>query len=161
MTGWTTLAHQTEVPPDWRERLGRRLDQRLRRIGSWAELALYGARACLDLSGEERLPAGAMLCVSCHRGPVEATQRALVQRAERGLPMPFTFLQSQPGQVLAALCQSLHWSGDARCVLGRDPQRVLALAQLEAGPAGLLFGYVDEGPVLRSEWWRMVAAPEA
>ena len=53
MTAWRTLAHHnTPVPPDWRERVAMRFDQRLRRIGIWAELGLFGARACLDAAGE-------------------------------------------------------------------------------------------------------------
>ena len=157
MTGWHTLAHHdAAVPPDWRERLIARLAQRPRRIGAWAELALYGARMCLDDAGEETLPAGALLCVASLRGPVEATRAAMAERTGRGAPMPFTFLQSQPSQMLAALCQHLPWGGDARFVLSRDPQSLLRLAQLECGAAGLLLGFVDEGAAPRSEWWRMV-----
>jgi hypothetical protein len=70
--------------------------------------------------------------------------------------MPFTFLQSQPSQMLAALCQHLPWGGDARFVLSRDTQALLRLVQLECGPAGLLLGRVDEGALPHSEWWRMV-----
>jgi hypothetical protein len=154
---WRTLAHHhAAVPDDWRERLLARLEERPRRIGRWAELALYGARCCLDEAGETTLPPGAMLCVASLRGPVEATRMAMAERAERGSPMPFTFLQSQPSQMLAALCQHLHWGGDARFVLSRDTQALLRLVQLECGPAGLLLGRVDEGDEPRSEWWRML-----
>lgn len=161
MTRWQTLAHlDLPVPPDWHARLCERLKRRPRRIGGWAELALYGALGCLDLAEESTLPPGALLCVSSLRGPVSATQAAISQLAD-GMPMPFSFLQSQPSQMLAALCQHLHWRGDARFVLSRDRAALLALAQREAGPAGLLLGWVDEGASMRSEWVRMVpmAAP--
>ena len=157
MNTWRTLAHHdAAVPDDWRERLIARLPERPRRIGLWAELALHGARTCLDAAGEDTLPPGALLCVASLRGPVEATRAAMAERATRGSPMPFTFLQSQPSQMLAALCQHLHWGGDARFVLSRDTQALLRLVQLECGPAGLLLGRVDEGAVPHSEWWRMV-----
>ena len=45
MTAWHTLAHHgAPPPPDWRERLAVRLGKRPRRLGAWAELAVYGAR---------------------------------------------------------------------------------------------------------------------
>lgn len=159
MTTWNTLAHHAAPPPeDWHARLCTRLAQRPRRLGVWAELAIYGARQCLDEAHEESLAPGALLCVASLRGPVGATKAAIEQMGS-GSPMPFTFLQSQPGQMLAGLCQHLRWKGDARFVLTRDPQALLRLAQRESGPAGLLLGWVDEGSERnspRSEWWRMV-----
>ncbi len=157
MTTWQTVAHHAEPPPpDWHARLCTRLGQRPRRLGAWAELAIYGARRCLDEAREETLPSDALLLVASLRGPVTATRAAIEQVGHGGMPMPFTFLQSQPGQMLAGLCRHLHWHGDARFVLSRDAQALLNLAQREAGPAGLLLGWVDEGTSLRSEWWRMV-----
>ena len=155
MTAWHTLAHHSAAPPpDWRERLSARLGKRPRRLGAWAELAIYGARQCLDDAEEEALAPGTFLCVASMRGPVSATQAGIEQMGS-GLPMPFTFLQTQPGQMLAALCQHLRWRGDARFVLSRDEPALLRLAQRECGPAGLLLGWVDEGTSPRSEWWRM------
>ncbi|KQV83113.1 hypothetical protein [Rhizobacter sp. Root1221] len=159
--GWTVHAHVHLAPPPagWRDDLARRLGQRPRRLGTWAELALHGARQCLDAAGETTLPADALLRVASHRGTDSATRTAVGQCAG-GLPMPFTFLQSQPSQMLAALSQHLGWRGDARFVVAQDPAAVLHLAQLEAGPAGLLLGWVDEGEAdgtgQRSEWWRLI-----
>ena len=157
MTPWRTVAHHSmPVPDDWRERLLARLPERPRRIGLWAELALYGARACLDDAAEETLASGAILIVASLRGPVGAMRAALHEQTTHGSPMPFSFLQSQPSQMLAALCRHLHWNGDARFVLSRDTGALLRLAQLESGPAGLLLGRVEEGPAQGSEWWRLV-----
>lgn len=142
------------LPADWRDQLARRLGARPRRLGGWAELALLGARLCLDAAGEEHLPAGAVLRVVGVHGPMEAT-RAVVEQATQGLPLPFSFMQSQPSQMLAAVSQHLGWQGDARYVLGRDPQATLQLAQLESGPEGVLIGTVAEG--LRTQWWRYTA----
>jgi hypothetical protein len=156
ITRWRTVAHETAaLPEDWRMQLAVRLGQRPRRVGLWAELALYGARRCLDAAGEATLPAQAVLCVASLRGPVAVT-RATIDQLSTGLPMPFSFLQSQPSQMLAALCQALAWQGDARFMLTRDAQVLRAQVLREAGPAGALLGWVDEGPVLRSEWWRLV-----
>ena len=159
MTAWRTLAHHAAPPPeDWHARLCARLGQRPRRLGGWAELAVYGARSCLDEAGETTLPPGALLLVASLRGPVAATRAGIEQMNQGGTPMPFSFLQSQPGQMLAGVCQHLRWRGDARFVLSRDAHAVLKLAQREASTAGLLLGWVDEGASLRSEWWRMVPA---
>jgi hypothetical protein len=135
-----------------------RLAQRPRRLGPWADLAIWGARCCLDQAGETTLAHGALLIVASLRGPVAATRAAIAQMDASGTPMPFSFLQSQPGQMLAGLCQHLRWQGDARFMLSRDPAALRGLAQREAGPAGLLLGWIEEGDAPRSEWWRMVPA---
>jgi hypothetical protein len=156
MTRLTLVAHVVldPLPADWRDQLARRLGTRPRRIGGWAELALLGARLCLDAAHEEQLAPGALLRVVGVHGPMGAT-RGVAEQAAQGLPLPFTFMQSQPSQMLAALSQHLGWQGDARYVLARDPQALLQLAQLECGPAGLLIGTVEEDR--RTQWWRYIA----
>lgn len=157
MSQWRTLAHVVvdPLPADWQAQLASRLGQRPRRIGAWAELALYGARLCLDAAQEISLPADAKLRVASLSGSLGAYQ-LITQQARTALPMPFPFLQSQPSQMLAAISQHLAWRGDACFVLSRDPASVLQFAQLDGGPAGLLLGWVEED--LRTEWWRMVPA---
>lgn len=160
---WLTVAHFVAEPPEpgWRDALAARLGQRPRRIGSWAELALYGARQCLDAAGEATLPMGAALRVASVYGPQDAT-RSSIEQCCNGLPMPFGFLQSQPSQMLAALSQHLNWQGDARFVVSRSREAMLAQARCEADtPAGLLLGWVEEANeaqprVMRTEWWRLV-----
>jgi hypothetical protein len=154
MSGWQTLAHVVvdPLPADWREQLAQRLGQRPRRIGAWAELALHGARLCLDAADETTLPAGALLRVASLRGPLAAT-RAITEQARNGLPLPFAFMQSQPSHMLAALSEHLGWQGDARFTLCRDKAAVLRLAKLECGPAGVLIGWVEEDQC--AEWWRL------
>jgi hypothetical protein len=149
-----TLAHVVvdPLPADWREQLAQRLGARPRRIGEWAELALYGARLCLDAAGEDTLAAGATLRVASLGGPMTAT-RAVAEQARSSLPLPFSFMQSQPSQLLAALSQTLGWQGDARFVVCRSMQATLRLATLESGPDGALIGWVEEGR--RTEWWRL------
>lgn len=153
MTRLSLVAHVVldPLPAGWRDQLARRLGARPRRIGGWAELALHGARLCLDAAGEESLPPGALLRVVGVHGPMGAT-RIVAEQATQGLPLPFTFMQSQPSQMLAALSQHLGWQGDARYVLSRNAEPSLQLAQLECGPAGFLIGTIDEDR--RTEWWR-------
>jgi 3-oxoacyl-[acyl-carrier-protein] synthase-1 len=161
LAGWTCTAHIQLTPPpaDWRDTLAKRLGQRPRRLGPWAELALHGARQCLDAAGEATLPPDALLRVASWRGADSATAAALDQ-CRTGQPMPFTFLQSQPSQMLAALSQHLAWHGDARFLIAENPQHLLDLASTDTGDAGLLLGWVEEGAVegteARSEWWRLV-----
>jgi hypothetical protein len=160
---WRTVAHFVAEPPEprWRDALAARLGQRPRRIGTWAELAVYGARRCLDIAGEATLPSGAALRVGSLFCSNSAT-RSSVEQCRSGLPMPFGFLQSQPSQMLAALSQHLGWQGDARFVACRDPAAVLALVRSEADhPTGLLLGWVEEGNderglPMRCEWWRLL-----
>lgn len=157
---WRTVAHVVAHPPpdDWRDALATRLGRRPRRVGLWTELAMYGARACLDAAGEAALPAGARLRVTSQRGAWEATRAGLAQ-LDAGLPMPFTFMQSQPALMLAEVGRCLDWQGDASFMLCRDLACPLALSQLGAGPGGLLFGVVEEAygdAPPRTEWWRLV-----
>jgi len=162
MTAWRSVAHFVAHPPpaDWREDLARRIGRKPRRVGLWTELAIYGARCCLDAAGEAALPAGARIRVSSQRGAWGATHAGLTQ-LDAGLPMPFTFMQSQPALMLAEVGRCLDWQGDASFALCREPERVLQLAKLGASRDGLLFGIVEEernGEPARSEWWRLVPA---
>lgn len=144
------------LPPDWRVDLTRLLGERPRRLGAWTELALYGALRCRQAAGEAALPAGTALRVASLSGPATATADLLTQ-ATQGGPMPFTFLQSQPSQMLAALARALRWQGDARFVLCRDPAALTALAELEARGDDLLLGWVEEDRCTHWVWRRRAA----
>lgn len=159
---WSTVAHYAgdPLPVAWRDELALRLGRRPRRVGLWAELAMYGALRCLEQAGETKLPAGARLRVASLRGPWSATQSALEQ-LRTGLPTPFTFIQSQPAMMLAEVGRCLGWQGDASFIVCRDPQWLLRVARQGAGTAGVLWGVVEEasdGGAPRSEWWRLVPA---
>lgn len=157
--GWRVRAHVPgPLPADWREALAQRLGYRPRRVGLWAELAMHGARRCLDEAGEAGLPPGARLRVSSRLGAWSATHAGLAQLDAGGL-MPFTFMQGQSALMLAEVARCLDWQGDASYALCRDPARLLRLATLGAGPEGVLVGVVEEGrpgDAPRSEWWRLV-----
>jgi hypothetical protein len=141
-------------PADWREQLAARLGARPRRIGIWAELALYGALECMADAGEKILPQHANLLVISHKGPLTATQAVLEQERE-GLPMPLTFLQTQPSQMLAVLATHLGWSGNASFIAAHDPNTVLQLATAQFTAQGALLGWVNEDGAGSSVWLRL------
>ena len=142
-------------PPDnWREQLATRLGYRPRRIGILAELALFGALDCLDAAKETSLPGDVVLQVCSLHGSASAISQVLEQNRE-GLPMPFSFLQSQTSQVLPALAAALNWQGDASVVLARNPMDLAMLACHQAGGAGMLLGWVEEEKPGRSVWLRL------
>ena len=156
---WRIAGRCFSAPPphDWAAQLAQRLGQRPRRLGRWAELALHGARRCLDDAGEATLPDAALLSVSSVHGPDRAL-RAALEEARDDLPLPIGFLQSQPGQLLPALALHLGWHGDGRCLTTRDPLLALHLALRECDGAGALLGWVAEEGEGESCWLRLVEA---
>ena len=146
-------------PADWREQLTARLGGKPRRIGIWAELGLYGALLCMADAGETQLPEQASMLVSSQHGPVTAMWSAFEQACE-GLPMPLTFLQTQPSQLLATLAAQLSWRGDARFVTHEDTLSLLRLAAAQNNRDGLLLGWVDETGGSRSVWLRLQSCAE-
>lgn len=164
ITGRTSggFCYGSEPPDNWREQLAVRLGYRPRRIGVLAELALFGALDCMDAAGETTLPGDAILQVCSLRGAFSAISQVLEQN-RAGLPMPFSFLQSQTGQLLPALAAALNWQGDAGIVVARNPVDLAILACHQAGSGGMLLGWVEEPKPARSRWLRLVpcAPPSA
>ncbi len=146
-------------PANWREQLAARLGGKPRRIGIWAELGLYGALQCMTDTGEAKLPAQAGLILASQHGPVTAMWSAFEQ-AREDLPMPLTFLQTQPSQLLATLTAQLNWRGDARFITHADPHGLLCLAAVQNNRDGLLLGWVDETDDGRSVWLRLMPCNE-
>lgn len=140
-------------PADWREQLTQWLGAKPRRIGTWAELGLYGALCCLADAGEKTLPPDAILLLTSRRGTYAATSAALVQMQD-DLPLPLTFLQTQPSQLLALLAAQMDWTGHACFLAGAQPQNLLRLAAAQAGQGGVLLGCVDETNGGSSNWLR-------
>jgi len=130
-------------PADWREQLAQKLGAKPRRIGTWAELGLYGALCCMADAGEASLPPDALLLLTSQSGTHAATGIALAQMRD-GLPMPLTFLQTQPSQLLAMVSAQLNWQGHACFLAGAQAQDLLRLAAAQAGDGGALLGWVDD-----------------
>lgn len=142
------------APADWREQLARMLGAKPRRIGTWAELGLYGALRCMADAGEVTLPQDAQIWLGSRRGTYAATGIVLDQLRE-DLPMPLAFLQTQPSQLLALLAAQLDWKGHACFVAGSEPQALMRLASAQAGNGGVLLGWVDEMDGGASNWLRL------
>ena len=141
-------------PPDWRQQLASMLGAKPRRIGVWAELALYGALRCMADAGEKTLAPEAILLLASRRGPYVATDM-VVEQMRDGLPMPLTFLQTQPSQVLASLAAQLNWRGHACFVAGAMPRELLHLAGAQTKEEGVLIGWVDEMAGGSTHWLRL------
>jgi hypothetical protein len=159
----TGLSAGNWPPENWRDQLVARLGYRPRRIGVLAELALYGALDCLEKANEKELPMDTLLRVCSSRGPVSAISQMLEQINE-GLPLPFSFLQSQTSQLLPALASALNWQGDACVVMARNPMDLAMLASRQAGRRGMLLGWVEEANPCVSHWLRLapsVSAPSS
>ncbi len=156
MSDLTIIGRCDAAPPpaDWREQLTTMLGARPRRIGPWAELALYGALRCMADAGETRLPEDAVLVLASRYGTHAATATALGQMVD-DLPMPLVFLQTQPSQVLALLAERLHWQGNACFLAGTELAQVRMLAELQAGAGGALLGWVDDRDGGATNWLRL------
>ncbi len=156
MSTFEILGRYRAVPPapDWREQLAARLGARPRRIGLWAELALFGALECLTDADEHPLAADANILVASQSGPVAATREVFAQ-VQGDLPMPLIFLQTQPSQMLAVLAAHLGWRGNANFTCHPKPAALVRLAAAQCGPAGMLLGWVDEPGAGSTSWLRL------
>lgn len=157
MSDFTITGRCLAAPPaaGWRDELAAMLGERPRRIGIWAELGLYGALRCMADAGEAALPPDALLVLASRRGTHVPTATALEQMKD-GLPMPLTFLQTQPSQVLAMLAAWLGWRGRACFIADTGMLAALRLGLVQAGSGGLLFGWVEEEAPC-SLWLRVCA----
>lgn len=146
------------VPPgDFRARVRERFAGGLRRAGSFAQLCLLGAQACLDAAGKS----GSLgLLHSSRLGALHAVRSGLDDGLRRGEPaMPFTFIAMQPHLAGALLAQQGH--AVARTVHLHPAQEswplVLRLAQSWLAECDrVLVGWVEEsdaeGVAHRSDW---------
>ncbi|MFT3733991.1 MAG: beta-ketoacyl synthase N-terminal-like domain-containing protein [Rhodocyclaceae bacterium] len=155
---YKVIARQTDIQTaDWQSELYAMLGNRPRRLGSWVELGLWGALRCMHQAGITQPDSGMIIRIASLDGPRQAIEKALAESLDSGTPMPFSFLQSQPSQLLARLAAALHWQGDARFVTHRDAATLIRLALCEQSAHGsdILLGWLDEAtPRLpaRSHW---------
>lgn len=182
---WQVTGRSVALPADWRERLVARLGQRPRRLGTWTELALYGALECLadvangldsaEAARATALDSGASAGVLSPASPAgppallppdarlriggdhgcAAAIGVGLEQFAQGWVLPFTFMQTLPSQTLAALARTLGWQGEGSVVAGTDPLQTVVLACTGASAAGVLWGWVDELPEPRSLWLRL------
>ncbi|MES2673034.1 MAG: hypothetical protein V4660_02285 [Pseudomonadota bacterium] len=173
--------HNLPPDPNWREQLINLLGSKPRRLSSWCELGMYGALKCLNNSEQipasdislfattlphaaipattrlptpqipiNRLSSEVSLRVFSEYGTIAATRSALGQACEY-LPMPFTFMQTQPGQLFNALGTTLGWHGDGYSTTYENRQQG-EVALLNSFKQSALLAWVDEERELISRW---------
>ena len=154
------------TPEEFQARVRARFGNDLRRAGSFAQLCLLGAQACLDAcSGEGRLG----VLWSSKLGALKAVRAGLDDGLRRGEPaMPLTFIAMQPHLAGALLTQRGHpVSRSAHVHLaGEDWSLLLHAAQgWLAECERVLIGWVEEsdapGREHRSDWCLFQNEPAA
>lgn len=148
-----------QLAPRVRERFG----GELRRAGTFAQLSLLGAQACLD-AAPERSSLG-VLWASSH-GALGAARAALAEAA-RGEPvMPFTFVATQPHLAATLLAQRSAPVARAAFVhvdAGGWPWLLRVAQAWLAGCEQVLLGWVEEAAekddTHRSDWCVLQNAP--
>ena len=145
------------APEDFPARVRARFGSELRRSGSFAQLCMLGAQACLDAAGGDG-PLGVLW--SSRLGALHAVRAALDESLQRGEPaMPFTFIGMQPhlaGALLARRAHPVTRSAHVHVARG-DWSLLLSAAQgWLAECERVLVGWAEEsdsgGIAHRSDW---------
>jgi len=154
------------TPEDFPARARARFASELRRAGSFAQLCMLGAQACLDAcAGEGRLG----VLWSSKLGAHKAIRAGLDDGLRRGEPaMPFNFIAMQPHLAGALLAQRgypvsrsahVHLAGEGWSLLMCTAQSWLA------GCERVLIGWVEESEAAevmhRSDWCLLQRTPAA
>ncbi|MBB3168332.1 hypothetical protein [Simiduia aestuariiviva] len=145
------VARHTRSPSSiWREELVELLGAKPRRLSQWCELGLWGLIHCVHSDIDQKIRSDAIIRVISQASTKNATERALAQSIDFP-PMPFTFMQSQPGQFFSALANVFEWRGDAQVMTLSNLGLDLGLSLRSIGEPCLL-GVVDDTPRLCSFW---------
>lgn len=152
------------APGEMPSRVRARFGAELRRAGSFTQLGLLGAQACLDAARGEG-PLGVLWASA--RGARDATRAALDDGLWRGEPvMPFAFIATQPHLAGAFLAQrSIPVTRSAHLHLAIDawPWLLHVARCWLAECARVLVGWVEESPdehaAHRSDWCMLQAQP--
>jgi len=153
-------------PPDFRARVRERFAGELRRSGSFAQLCLLGAQACLDTAGG----GGSLgLLYASRLGALRAIRASLDDGLRRGEPaMPFTFVAMQPhlaGALLAQRGYAVTRTTHLHLAEASWPLALRAAQGWLAECERVLFGWVEESEsdntVHRSDWCLLQGRPAA
>lgn len=140
----------SSIENDWSAQLAILLGSKPRRLSRWCELGLFGALSCIKQSGQYDLSSDVAIRVYSEYGTVNATRIAMEQASEH-LPMPFTFMQTQPCQIFNALGSAVGWHGDGSVISGINQQQS-EWALLQGINQSALLAWVDEVPEPISCW---------
>lgn len=138
------------IASDWQLQLATLLGAKPRRLSRWCELGLLGAVSCIRKTGATVLAHDVAIRVYSEYGTLNATQTAMAQASEH-LPMPFTFMQTQPGQLFNALGAATGWQGDGYATSAEN-RRQSEIALLQGIRQSTLLAWVDEEPEPVSRW---------
>ena len=83
-------------------------------------------------------------------GTINPTLMAIAQTRD-DLIMPYTFMQTQPGQLFNAIGTALNWHGDGYTTSSEQRQQT-ELTLLQGIKQSALLAWVDEVPELISRW---------
>lgn len=145
------------APEELPVRVRARFGAELRRTGSFAQLCMLGAQACLDAAGGDG-PLGVLW--SSRLEDQRAMRAVLDESLKRGEPaMPFAFIGMQPHLAGALLAQRAHPVTRSAHVYLEDEDWGLLLTAAQGWLAEcerVLFGRVEEsvseGVLHRSDW---------
>lgn len=134
------------------ERVRQRFGGELRRAGTFAQVGMLGAVACLE-AAPRASSLGVLWCSTY--GAREAAEAALAEIAGDQPVMPFTFVATQP-HLLATLLAQRGMPVTRAAFVHVDPSRwpmLLDLARTWLGTCeAVLLGYVEEGQPHCSDW---------
>jgi hypothetical protein len=138
------------IEENWSAQLIALLGSKPRRLSRWCELGLFGGLSCISKTGQLHLPNDVPIRVYSEYATIHTTHLAMKQASEH-LPMPFTFMQTQPSQLFNALGTALGWQGDG-CTMAGITRQQSETALLQSIRQSALLGWVDEEPELISRW---------
>lgn len=148
----------TRIENDWEKQLVTLLGSKPRRLSHWCELGLYGALSCIKQAGQTTLSSDVAIRVYSEYATIHATRMAMGQATEH-LPMPFTFMQTQPCQIFNALGTAVGWHGDGYVTSSVNRQQT-EVALLQTIQHSALLAWVDEVHEPTSRWiWLEEAQP--
>lgn len=132
-------SHAQLYTEDWHARLVALLGYRPRRVSLFAESLMFGALDCLSRANDTPR----IIRLNSLNGAQQATLKSVFM-CQTELPMPFTFLQSQVSQALAALVSALKWQGDASIVMTEHFTDFVHMTLLDSQHHSILLGHADE-----------------
>lgn len=138
------------ITDDWRTELISMMGGKPRRLSTWCELGLFGALSCIRTTTQASLPSVVPIRVYTESGTITTTWRAIEQNQEH-MPMPFTFMQTQPSQLFNALGEVLSWNGDGATFSAKNLQEYENFALREIQQSSVL-AWVEEEPHQKSLW---------
>ncbi len=146
------------APSELRSRVHERFGDRLRRAGSFAQLTVLGAAACLESAGLAGGAGALGLLWTSSRGALLATRAALAERRGCEL-MPYTFIATQPHLAAPLFAQLVHPLARSAFVQAEPGRQALLEALARAWSRDcdrVLLGWVEESADAaaphRSDW---------